>query len=192
VPHLAAFLAEHPKLTVEFVLDDRPIDLIEQGVDIGLRYGPLDTSSLIARKVATTRRVVVGTPDYFDRAGVPKTPAELIGHDVVIYTQDRGGGTWVFRKGDSKATVTLRGRLRLNSSEGVRAAVLSSLGLAVASQWLFKPELDCGAIRPILTEWSLPEIELWVVFPMGRLANAKARAFAAFVQNGIDEMRFPQ
>ena len=188
VPRLAAFLAEHPKLTVEFVLDDRPVDLIEEGVDIGLRYGPFDASSLIGRKVAATRRVVLGTPDYFDRAGVPKTPLELIGHEVVIYTRDRdGGGTWVFRKGDSETSVTLPGHLRLNSSEGVRAAVLSSLGLAVVSQWLFKPELDCGAIRPVLTEWTLPEIELWVVFQMGRMANAKARAFAAFVQNEIDE-----
>ena len=188
VPRLAAFLAEHPKLTVEFVLDDRPVDLIEEGVDIGLRYGPFDASSLIGRKVATTRRVVLGTPDYFDRAGVPKTPLELIGHEVVIYTRDRdGGGTWVFRKGGSETSVTLPGRLRLNSSEGVRAAVLSSLGLAVVSQWLFKPELDCGAIRPVLTEWTLPEIELWVVFQMGRMANAKARAFAAFVQSEIDE-----
>ena len=193
VPRLAAFLAEHPKLTVEFVLDDRPVDLIEEGVDIGLRYGPFDASSLIGRKVATTRRVVLGTPDYFDRAGVPKTPLELIGHEVVIYTRDRdGGGTWVFRKGDSETSVTLPGHLRLNSSEGVRAAVLSSLGLAVVSQWLFKPELDCGAIRPVLTEWTLPEIELWVVFQMGRMANAKARAFAAFVQNEIDERHAKQ
>jgi DNA-binding transcriptional LysR family regulator len=187
LPRLAAFLATHPKLSIEFVLDDRPIDLIEEGVDIGLCYGPLGDSSLTGRKVATIRRLVLGTPDYFHRAGVPATPAELIGHEVVIYTQDRGGdGTWMFRNGDSATSVTLSGRLRLNSSEGVRAAVLNDLGLAIVSQWTFGPELACGAVRAVLTEWILPEVELWVVFPTGRMVSAKARAFAAFVQNQIN------
>jgi DNA-binding transcriptional LysR family regulator len=132
VPRLAPFLAEHPRLSVEFVVDDRPLNLIEEGVDIGLRYGPIGDSSLTGRKVATTRRLVLGTPDYFDRAGVPVSPPELIRHEVVIYTRDRGGGSnWIFRKGDSEASVTLSGRLRLNSSEGVRAAVLNGLGLAI-------------------------------------------------------------
>jgi DNA-binding transcriptional LysR family regulator len=188
VPRLASFLGEHPGLTVEFVLNDGPIDLIEEGMDIGLCYGPLTNSSLIGRKIASVPRVVLGTPEYFDRAGVPKTPGELIEHMVVIYTRDRGGGgSWVFRQGDLEISVTLSGRLRLSSSEGVRAAVLSSLGLAVVSQWLFKPELACGLVRTALTDWTLPEIELWMVFPMGRMANAKARAFADFVQNEIEE-----
>jgi DNA-binding transcriptional LysR family regulator len=188
VPRLAAFLTEHPRLSIEFILDDRPVDLIEEGVDIALSYGPLGDSSLLGRKVATTRRRVLGTPDYFHRAGVPTTPAELIGHEAVIYTRDRGGGgTWIFRKGDSETSVTLSGRLRLNSSEGVRAAVLNDLGLATVSQWMFGPELACGAVRAVLAEWTLPEIELWVVLPTGRMVNAKARAFAAFVQDEMNK-----
>jgi DNA-binding transcriptional LysR family regulator len=187
VPRLAGFLAAHPRLSIEFVLDDRAVDLIEEGVDIGLRLGPLADSSLIGRKIATARRLVLGTPDYFDRAGVPTSPADLIGHEAVIYTRDRGGGsTWIFHKEDSRTPVTLSGRLRLSSSEGARAAVLNSLGLTIASEWLFGPELESGAVRAILTEWTLPEIELWVVFPTGRMVNAKARAFAAFVQHEFD------
>lgn len=187
LPRLARFLAEHPKLSLEFVLDDRPVDLIEEGVDIGLRYGPLDDSSLVGRKVATVRRSVLGTPDYFDRAGVPTAPAELTEHEVVIYMRDRGGGgTWIFRRGEAETSVTLPGRLRLNSSEGVRASVLSGLGLAIVSEWLFGPELACGAVRAVLGEWALPEVELWTVFPAGRMPNAKARAFATFVQDEIN------
>jgi DNA-binding transcriptional LysR family regulator len=143
---------------------------------------------LIGRKIASVPRVVLGTPEYLDRAGVPKMPGDLITHNAVIYTSDRdGGGSWVFRQDGSEIIVTLSGRLRLSSSEGVRAAVLSSLGLAVVSKWLFKPELACGTVRTVLTDWTLPEIELWLVFPMGRRANAKARAFADFVQNEIEE-----
>ncbi len=193
VPRLAAFLAEHPRLSVDFTLDDRPVDLIEEGVDIGLRYGPLGDSSLIGRKVATARRLVLGKPDYFDHAGVPTTPAELTGHEAIIYTRDRGGiDSWTFRKGDSETCVTLSSRLRLSSSEGVRAAVLSGLGLAIVSEWLFGPELACGAIRAVLPEWTLPRIELWLVFPTGRKANAKAHAFAAFVEDAIIHHSLPE
>jgi DNA-binding transcriptional LysR family regulator len=189
LPRLAAFLAQHPDLSIEFVLDDRPVDLIEEGVDIGLRYGPLADSSLIGCKVATARRMVLATPGYFNRAGVPTTPAELTEHETVIYTLDHGSGRiWIFRKGASEASVTLSGRLRLNSSEGMRVAVLNDLGLAIASEWFFRPELARGAVRAVLTEWTLPEVELWLVFPTGRMANAKARVFAAFVRDGINEI----
>jgi DNA-binding transcriptional LysR family regulator len=186
IPHLPGFLAAHPELSIEFVLDDRRVDFIEQGIDIGLRYGPLRDSSLIGRQVATTRRLVLGTADYFDRAGVPTRPAELIGHEAVIYTLDCGAGdTWFFCKDGSETSVILSSRLRLNASEGVRAAVLNSMGLAIVSQWMFAPELARGAVRAVLTDWTLPKIDLWVVFPTGRMASAKARAFAAFVEDAI-------
>ena len=190
LPRLTAFLAAHPKLSIEFILGDRPVDLIEEGVDIALRYGPLGDSSLVGRKIATARRLVLGAPDYFNRAGVPMAPTDLIGHDTVIYTRDRGGGSnWTFRKDGTETSVTLSGRLQLNSSEGVRAAVLNGLGLAIVSQWLFGPELARGTIRTVLLDWTLPEIELWMVFSTGRMANAKARAFAAFVEDEVNKLQ---
>jgi len=188
VPRMAAFLAAHPMLSIDLVLDDGPIDLIEEGADIGLHYGPLSDSGLVGRKIATSRQLVVGTPDYFDRVGVPMAPAELIRHAAVILTGERGGGdTWMFRNGASEAPVTISGALRVSSSEGVRAAILSGLGLAIASEWTFAPELASGAVCAVLTEWALPGIELWVVFPAGRLVNAKARAFAAFVEQEVSK-----
>jgi DNA-binding transcriptional LysR family regulator len=191
VPRMPVFFEAHPKLSIDLVLDDRTVDLIEEGVDIGLRFGPLCDSSLIGRKVGTAPRLVLGTPDYFDRFGVPKTPVELIDHEAVIYTRDHGGGeTWVFREVSSKTPVTISSRLRVSSSEGVRAAVLNGIGLTIASEWMFTPELASGAVRAVLTEWTLPEVELWVVFPAGRMASAKARAFAAFVENEFDQDTF--
>jgi DNA-binding transcriptional LysR family regulator len=192
LPGLPAFLAAHPKLSIDRVLNDRAIDLIEEGMDIGLRYGPLRDSSLIARRVATTRRLVLGAPDYFSRAGVPTAPAELIGHEAVIYIEDPGGSdTWTFRKGDLETTVSISGRLRVSASEGVRAAVLSGMGLAIVSQWMFAPELAYGEVRAVLDEWILPAIDLWVVFPTGRMVSAKARAFARFVQNALKQVIIP-
>jgi DNA-binding transcriptional LysR family regulator len=192
IPRLPAFLAAHPKLSIDLILSDRAIGLIEEGMDIGLRSGPLPDSSLIARRVATTRRLVLGAPDYFDRAGVPTAPAELIGHEAVIYTEDRGGSdTWTFRKDGLDTTVSISGRLRVSASEGVRAAVLSGMGLAIVSEWMFAPELACGEVRAVLDEWTLPAIDLWVVFPTGRMVSAKARAFAAFVENALKQAIIP-
>jgi DNA-binding transcriptional LysR family regulator len=190
VPRLSAFLAAHPNLSVEFVLHDGKIDLIEEGVHIGLRYGPLCDCALVGRRLACTRRLVLGTPDYFRRVGIPTSPAELLDHEAVIYTHDLGGtNAWSFRKDDSETSIPISGRLRLDASEAVRAAVLGGLGFTIASQWIFAPELASGAVRAVLTEWTLPNTELWMVFPMGRMTSAKVRAFAAFVEREIGRPR---
>jgi len=187
VPRLNVFLAAHPNLSIEFILHDGKIDLIEEGVDIGLRYGPLCDCALVGRRLARTRRLVLGTPDYFRRVGIPQSPAELLGLEAVVDTHDAGGTVaWRFRKDDSEEVVSATGRIRLNAGEAVRAAVLSGLGFTIASQWNFAPELASGEVRAVLTDWTLPDIELWVVFPTGRMTNAKARAFGAFVEHEVN------
>jgi DNA-binding transcriptional LysR family regulator len=182
VPRLPKFLAAHPGLTMDVVLDDRVIDLVEEGVDLALRMGSLGDSSLTVRKLASAPRHVLGTPAYFGRSGVPATPAELSGHAAVIYAPDGGGDTWSFRRGTTEVSVRVSGQLRVSAAEGVRAAVLIDMGLAIASRWMFSPELAAGTVRAVLTDWSLPSIDLWAVYPTGRMPSAKARAFAAFVE----------
>jgi DNA-binding transcriptional LysR family regulator len=179
-PHLPAFLAAHPGLTMDVILDDRVIDLVEDGIDIALRMGELADSSLTGRRLATARRLVLGAPAYFKRHGEPATPAELIGHEAVVYTQ--GGQTWNFQRDGGEASVSVSGRLRFSAAEGVREVVLAGMGLTVASEWMFSPELASGAVRPVLTDWTLPPIDLWALYPAGRMPSAKARAFAAFVE----------
>jgi DNA-binding transcriptional LysR family regulator len=163
------------------ILDDRVIDLVEEGVDLALRMGPLGDSSLTVRKISSAPRHVLGTPAYFARSGVPATPAELTRHSAVIYAQGEGD-TWSFRRGAAEVSVSVSGPLRVSAAEGVRAAVLADMGLTVASAWMFSPELASGAVRPVLTDWLLPQIDLWAVYPGGRMPSAKARAFAAFVE----------
>ena len=189
LPRLPSFLAAHPDLSIDLILEDRATDLVGEGVDVGLWLGPLPDSSLTARKVATSSRLVFGAPAYFERAGVPTAPGELNSHSAVIYTQDPGGtDTWNFRQGDSQVLVSISGRLRVSASEGVRAAVLGGLGLAIAPRWMFAPELAHGAVRAVLAEWRLPASDTWAVFPTGRRASAKARAFTRFVET---ELRNP-
>jgi DNA-binding transcriptional LysR family regulator len=191
IPRLPVFLSEHPALDIDVVLDDRNIDLVEEGVDVALRMGELADSALTARKIGQSPRRVIGSPAYFDAMGVPQTPADLAKHQAVVYEQRGGGTEWTFRRGIAETSVTVDGRVRVSAAEGVRAGVFAGLGLVIASEWMFAPELKSGAVISVLDDWLLPPIDLWAVFPTGRQASAKARAFASFIEQQIstDESR---
>jgi DNA-binding transcriptional LysR family regulator len=181
VPRLRKFLAMHPALDIEVILDDRNIDLVEAGIDVALRMGNLQDSSLTARKIGQSPRIVVGAPSYFAEAGEPASPADLASHQGVIYDRRGGGAVWTFTRGTAEAAVTMKGRIRLTAAEGVREAVFDGLGLAVATEWMFAPEIASGRVRRVLQDWHLPPIDLWAVFPSGRNVSTKARAFADFI-----------
>ena len=111
------------------------------------------------------------------------SPGELISHQAVIYT--RGGESWTswtFRKATAAVSVVLQGRLKVTAAEGVREAVNCEMGLAVSSEWNFSPELRSGKVVAILEDWTLPPTNLSAVYPTGRLASTKARAFVSFVE----------
>lgn len=182
LPHLGGFLDLHPQLDVDVILDDRSVNLVEEGIDVALRMGALSDSSLTARKIAQCKRLVMATPAYFERCGVPESPADLIGHQAVIYSQGGGGASWLFKKGTAEQSVTVKGRVRVTAAEGVRTAVLSDLGLTLSSEWMFAPELASGEVEAVLQEWELPNMDLWAIFPTGRMASAKARAFITYVE----------
>lgn len=192
IPRLSIFLEQHPALDVEVILDDRNVDLIEAGIDIALRMGTLTDSTLTARKIGEARRLVLGTPAYFEKAGEPAVPGDLTAHQAVIYEQRGGGTVWNFRKGTVETSVTVKGRVRVTAAEGVREAVFAGLGLVVASEWMFEPELARGTVRPVLGDWALPPIDLWAVFPTGRRASAKARAFATFIETHLRTGKIPR
>lgn len=181
VPHLGTFLDQNPDLNIDLMLDDRNVNLVEEGVDIALRMGALSDSGLTARKIAECRRMVLGTPAYFEIHGEPTCPADLSKHQAVVYTLG-GGANWQFRKASEEQAVIINGRIRVNAAEGLREAVLAHQGLTMASQWMFAPELASGLVREVMTEWALPNQDLWAVFPTGRMVSAKARAFVDYVQ----------
>jgi DNA-binding transcriptional LysR family regulator len=182
MPRLPEFLTRHPDLEMEVVLDDRNIDLVQEGIDVALRMGQLADTAMTARRIATTRHAVIGTAAYFARAGEPRSPGELIAHEAVIYSQRGGGAVWTFHRDGAELAVTVKGRLHVTAAEGVRAAVLADAGIAIASEWMFAPELAAGTVRAVLQDWDLPSMDLWAVYPTGRTATTKARTFIAFVE----------
>jgi DNA-binding transcriptional LysR family regulator len=96
----------------------------------------------------------------------------------------------LFQSGTAEDTVTLKGSVRTTAAEGLREAVFAGLGLCVTSEWMFQPDLDSGRVKPVLSVWTLPSLDLWARFPTGRRASAKARAFAAFVEDQLSQTNF--
>jgi len=182
IPNLPAFLAEHPALDIDLVLDDRNVDLVNEGIDVALRVGAMPDSNMTARRIAEGRSVVVATPAYLQRWGTPTSPGDLSSHQAIIYTRGSGGESWKFRKGAAEVSVVLQGRLKVTASEGLREAVNCGMGLAVSMEWNFSPELRSGKVVAILQDWTLPSTNLSAVYPTGRLASTKARAFVSFVE----------
>ena len=178
------FLKANPDLEIDVILDDRVIDLVAEGVDMALRMGELPDFS--GGRSQACQRPALGNR-HARLSGTlrhpARVPAELGSHQALIYSQASSG--WTFKRGSAETSVSVHGRVRVSAAEGLRAAVLAHMGLTIASDWMFSPELESGAVRRVLEAWALPTIDLWAVFPTGRLASAKARAFAAFVEGAL-------
>jgi DNA-binding transcriptional LysR family regulator len=182
VPRLATFLDAHPKLRMEIILDDRVIDVLEENIDVALRLGELKDSALTASKLSESDRIIVASSTYLAQRGVPYTPADLLAHDGIVYAPGTGGDEWRFRQGTSETSIRIQSRLVITAAEGIRAAVIAGLGLTAASRWMFAPELASGLVRQVLSDWMLPPVPVWYVYPAGRLASAKAREFVKWFQ----------
>jgi DNA-binding transcriptional LysR family regulator len=183
VPKIPEFLAQNPDLEIEIVLDDRNIDLVQEGIDVALRMGPMSDSSLTARKIGTSPRAVMGSAAYFKKSGTPMVPGDLALHQAVVYPNIGATDVWTFRRDGSEVSVTVKSRLRITAAEGVRAAIIAGAGLTIASEWMFEAELADGTVHRALTEWELPPVDLWAIYPGGRVATAKAKAFVTFVED---------
>jgi len=183
MPRLPEFLAQHPEIEISVSVNDRFVNLAEEGVDLALRTGTFRDGSLNERKIGQAQIRVMATRAYWQTHAKPKTLDDLLAHECVIL--DRDGkliDEWLFRKGALATTMKMRGRLKVSSPEGLREAVLSSAGIVIVSEWLFTPELTSGAVETVLEDWALPKQDLWAVFPPGGLASAKARELVAFVE----------
>jgi DNA-binding transcriptional LysR family regulator len=192
LPHVNRFLATHPALKIDFKLNDNIVDLVEQGIDVAVRIGDLSDSSLIARRVGSSRGVVVASRTYIEAlpAGLspPLVPDDLLRHPCIVYTELRTRNVWNFAGADGAAlTVPVSGPLQTNNSEVVRAAVLSGMGIAAPPTWMFKDELASGEVQILLPNWSINALPIHLVFAPHRQRAAKVRAFSEHMALALAE-----
>jgi DNA-binding transcriptional LysR family regulator len=192
LPIVQSFLATHPGVKVDLRLNDGFVDLIEEGIDVAVRVGELADSSLVARRVGQTRRLVVASRDYVRRhakgSKAPREPADLLQHNCIVYTELATRNEWRFVAGAGASapvgtthSVRVAGNIQSNSSEVVRAAVLDGHGVGYSPSWLFSAELQSGQVNVLLPDWQAPALPMHLVSPPARKHSAKVRLFGDHV-----------
>lgn len=187
-PLVMRFMKLNPKLQIELSLEDRYVDLVEQGIDTAIRMGRLADSSLGARFLGINPWVVVGSPQYLAQRGVPRGPADLAKHDALVYSTVQGDARWLFSGVDGQLHPTaVRGPLRSNNLSALLAAARGDMGLAALPWYVAHESVKSGAVQPVLTEWSLPSQEIHAVYPSPRLVPAKVSGFIGWLQGQFSE-----
>ena len=187
-PLALRFMLEHPDISIDLSFDDRYVNLIEQGIDLGLRMGRLADSSLGARYLGTNPWLVAGSVEYLARAGAPATPADLARHACLVYSSVQGDDRWQFTDAQNKGiTVAVQGPLRSNSLSAVLAAARAGHGLAALPWYVAREAVAEGSLHPVLEGFALPVQELHAVYPSPKLVPSKVTAFIAFLQAALDE-----
>jgi DNA-binding transcriptional LysR family regulator len=178
IPKLPPFIARNPALRVDLILDEQRQDLVTEGIDVALRFGPLSDSSTIARHIRGWPRVLTASPAYLAKVGVPETPADLSAHDIIVGPVSVTTN-WAFRgNGGTATSVRVEGRLRIAGNEGAIVAAIAGMGIVMTSSGAVRHELDNGRLVRILEDWDLGPLELNAVFPGGKAVKRSARAFA--------------
>jgi len=186
-PLVLRFMQQHPGLQIDLSFDDRYVNLVEQGIDLAIRMGRLADSSLGARYLGTNPWLLVASSDYLARRGTPATPAELNAHDALIYSSVQGDERWHFAGADGKTLqVPVKGPLRSNNLSALLAAARAGFGLAALPWYVAHDSVRDGAVRPLLTGWTLPAQEIHAVFRSPRLVPTKVSGFVEFLQQRFD------
>ena len=182
-PMVMRFMQMHPKLHIELNFDDRYVNLVEQGIDVAVRMGPLADSSLGARYLGTNPWVMVASRSYLDLHGVPSNPTDLALHDALIYSTVQGDARWHLSgaNGQSKV-VQVRGPLRSNNLSALLLAARNGLGLVTLPKYVAQESLRGRFLEEILTDWMLPAQEIHAVYPSPQLVPTKVTSFVTWLQ----------
>ena len=180
-PALGDYLTRHPEVKVDLSLNDRVVDIIEEGFDLAIRIGQLEQSTLVARRLASTHLVLCGSPAYLRQQGVPKEPRELARHSCLTYAYAAEPAVWSFRQGTQTIRVRVEGCLQANDGETLMQAALAGHGLIVLPTFLAGDALRQGRLVPLLRDWESEPLGIYAVYPSRRHLSAKVRSFVDFL-----------
>jgi DNA-binding transcriptional LysR family regulator len=178
---LPGFLASYPQVQIDLQLDDHNQDLVSEGLDVTFRIGELSDSGLIARRVGTTYRVTVASPDYLARHGQPLAPEELSQHNCLLFNLLSSQNQWIYEKSGQRYNVRIKGNAQSNSSEAIREMVLGGLGIALSPVWLFSKDLQEGRVTAILQDYNAQSLPIHAMSPANRRQSARVNAFIDYM-----------
>lgn len=185
MPVLGDFLEAHPEVAVTAEFLDRPVHLVEEGIDVALRIGELPDSSLFANRVGVVRRVTVAAPAYLEAHGVPNTPRELIQHRIINTSGLHGPREWPFQARGAVQSGRISPRLTVNTMAAAIDAAIAGWGITRALSYQVADALSAGTLVEVLRDWEDREMPVQLVHAEGRRAAAKTRAFIDFTSKRL-------
>lgn len=185
-PLVSTFTARHPDVEVQLEVTDRPIDLIDKGFDLSIRFGELPDNRINARRIMSNRRFLCASPAYLAKHGTPKSLADLAKHRCIVHRQnDDAYGVWRFLIDGRTEIVKVHGVLSSNDGDIVQGWALDGQGIVIRSEWDVTRYLESGRLRRILPEFTLPSADLYAYYPSKQNLPARLRAFIDFL---VDEL----
>lgn len=181
-PAVPAFLARHPRITFDFVVTNRVVDLVKENVDVALQTGTLDSSTLVARKIADLRQVICASPLYLARHGRPEVASDLAHHSCLTLSRASDSNVWRFRMHDRIVPITVKGSACADSADMLVRLAIEGVGIVRLGEIAVSSAIQKGLLQPLLQETHQPEsYPLWAVMPPGRQRALKVKVFLDFL-----------
>jgi DNA-binding transcriptional LysR family regulator len=181
-PAVVEFARRYPEVEVQLELTDRSVNLADQAFDIGIWFGTIPDSRMVARRIVRNRRLLCASPAYLAKHGVPATPRDLQAHRcIVLRESDAAFGTWHLTRGSHQETVKVRGTMSTNDGETGVVWALAGFGILMRSEWDIHADITAGRLVPVLKDWSLPSGDVFAVYPERANLSAKVSAFIDFL-----------
>ena len=191
IPRMRRFLDDHPRLRVDFVLTDQIQDMIAEAIDVAFRFGPLDDSNAVARLIGRPERFLAASPGYLKRFGVPRSPADLAKHSIIMGPSGFSREAWVFQRDGRSTTVRVEGKVSVTVNEAATAAALADLGIISTGTWGCRSEIESGRLVKVLADWKIGTKSVHAVYPPGHPIKPSARALIDFLHAELNHRILP-
>ncbi len=184
---IARFMADFPNIRVDIDLNDRTVDLIDQGYDMAIRVGDLDDSTLLSRRIATVTFAFGASPAYLQRHGKPANPSELPEHEVLVYSNAPIGRAWYYLKDGKRITPRMNYRLTANNGDFLGAVATHGTALVSGPSAVLAPYFDRGELVPLFEDYPRPEAGMYAVYPPGRLITQRVRKLSDYLAEDLNQ-----
>lgn len=189
-PRVARFQARHAALKIDLDLNDRPLNLVEENIDVAIRLGHLTSPGLVARKLGDSPFVAVASPAYLSLRGTPRIPRDLAAHNCLAYTHQASPTVWTFEGGAAPHSVAVGGNYRSNNLLALKDAAIAGIGIARLPLWMADAEIKAGALRMVLENFRLPAFGIHAVFPSASRIPPKVKLFVDFMQDELSSVPY--
>lgn len=181
-PLVSKFVKEYPEVEIQLQLTDHPLNLVDESFDVGIRFGNLPDTRVIARKIAPNRRLLCAAPSYLKTHGMPRVPHDLTRHNCIVLRQnDSAYGTWHFTRGRHTESVKVRGALSSNDGEVTLNWALDGHGITLRAEWDIAKYLRSGRLQLVLEDYAAPPADIFAVYPERQHLSPKVRSFTDFL-----------